>query len=105
MPARSDVHPYPPHLPTFDYRGPQRYFLTSCTDDRRPLVTVPAHVDLVALYFLQVANECGFADLAHCFMPDHLQAVVEGRREDADLRIFVARTNQFTGFHFKKTFG
>ena len=47
----------------------------------------------------------GFADLAHCFMPDHLHAAVEGRNENADLKAFVARMKQCTAFYFKKTFG
>ena len=47
----------------------------------------------------------GFADLAHCFMPDHLHTALEGRNEEADLKAFVARMKQSTGFYFKKTFG
>jgi putative transposase len=38
-------------------------------------------------------------------MPDHLHAVLEGRSPDADLRLFVSRMKQSTGFYFKKAFG
>ncbi|HEY6362029.1 MAG TPA: transposase [Vicinamibacterales bacterium] len=63
------------------------------------------HVDLVERYFLRTAKEFDIADLAHCFMPDHLHAALEGRTQRADLRAFVSRMKQYTGFHFKKQFG
>jgi REP-associated tyrosine transposase len=99
------VHPYPKHLDSFDYLGLHRYFLTFCTHDRQSLFHIAAHVALVESHFLQTAEAMGFADLAHCFMPDHLHAAVEGRDENADLKAFVARMKQYTEFHFKKTFG
>lgn len=93
MPFASDgrVHPYPPHLDGFDYLGFHRYFLTFCTHDRRPLFTIAEHAALVELYFLRTAKETQFADLAHCFMPDHLHAAVEGRAERADARLSISR--------------
>jgi REP element-mobilizing transposase RayT len=38
-------------------------------------------------------------------MPDHLHLAVEGRREDADLKIFIKRMKQFSGFYFKQAHG
>lgn len=99
------MHPYPKHLETFDYVGPRRYFLTFCTHERRRLFTAPDHVALVEEHFLHKANEMGFADLAHCFMPDHFHAAVEGRDQDADLKVFIARMKQYSGFYFQKKFG
>jgi putative transposase len=99
------MHPYPQHLGSFDYVGFHRYFLTFCTRDRRPFFTEPKHVQLVEEYFLRAAKECEIADLAHCFMPDHLHAAVEGRSPAADARIFISRMKQYTGFHFKRKFG
>jgi putative transposase len=96
---------YPKHVDGFDYLGPHRYFLTFCTYERQPLFHIAPHVALVESHFLQTAKSMGFADLAHCFMPDHLHTAVEGRDENADLKAFVARMKQYTGFHFKKTFG
>jgi len=102
--SRRRVHPYPRHLGGFDYRGFRRYFLTFCTHDRRPLFTNARHVALVELHFLRTATEMEFADLAHCFMPDHLHAIVEGRAERADARVFIARMKQYSGFYFKRAF-
>jgi putative transposase len=99
------MHPYPKHLDTFDYRGLHRYFLAFCTHNRQRLFEVPSHVALVEEHFLRTAKNTGFADLVHCFMPDHLHAVVEGRTNDADLRTFISRAKQYSGFHFKKQFG
>lgn len=38
-------------------------------------------------------------------MPDHLHLLVEGQSADSDCRRFIARAKQFSGFHYKKTFG
>lgn len=99
------MHPYPKHLDAFDYRGPRRYFLTFCTANRQPHFTVAAQVALVEAHFLRTAGHMHFAVLAHCFMPDHLHAAVEGRSAGADLKAFISRMKQYTGFYFKKEFG
>jgi putative transposase len=99
------MHPYPKHLEGCDYRGFRRYFLTLCTHERRPLFTCRDPVALVESYFLRVARESGIADIAHCFRPDHLHSALEGCTADADVRRFISRMKQFTGFHFQRTFG
>jgi REP element-mobilizing transposase RayT len=99
------MHPYPKHLEGFDYRGFHRYFVTVCTDERREPFTDTERVGLVEAHFLRIAKEFEIADLAHCFMPDHLHAALEGRSENADLLAFVARMKQYTGFYFKQRFG
>lgn len=104
MPRNGRVHPYPKHLSAFDYLGLQRYFLTFCTEKRACLFIEAEAVAIVEFHFLRTAAELGFADLAHCFMPDHLHAAVEGRTSDANLKQFVARMKQYTGFYFKQRF-
>jgi putative transposase len=99
------MHPYPKHLASFDYLGSHRYFLTLCTFDRQPRFRDSAAVTLVESHFLRTARDCGFSDLAHCFMPDHLHAAVQGIAENADLKVFLARMKQYSGFYYKKTFG
>src|SRR5687768_6140508 len=98
------MHPYPRHLSGFDYCGLHRYFLTFCTRERRALFTRTEHVALVESHFLRTAKELKFADLAHCFMPDHLHAAVEGRSTESDARRFIARMKQSSGFYFKREF-
>src|SRR5690606_35429318 len=72
---------------------------------RRRLFTDPALVDSVGSQFLQTAEECALAVLAYCFMPDHLHAVVLGGAADADLRRFLDRAKQRTGYMFARTHG
>ena len=38
-------------------------------------------------------------------MPDHLHLLVEGQSAESDGRRFIARAKQFSGSHYKKTFG
>jgi REP element-mobilizing transposase RayT len=35
-------------------------------------------------------------------MPDHLHLLVEGTHEDSDLKAFVARAKQYSGFYFRQ---
>jgi REP element-mobilizing transposase RayT len=104
LPPQRSMHPYPKHLDSFEYRGAQRYFLTFCTHDRVPLFTTAEHVALVR-YFLSTVRQFEFADLVHCFMPDHLHTAIERQTPAADLRSFASRMKQYTGFYFKKEFG
>jgi putative transposase len=41
-----------------------------------------------------------FAIVAYCFMPDHVHFLVEGQADASDLRRFVARAKQFSGFYY-----
>lgn len=94
--------PYPHHLEGFFYIGPHRYSLTFCTHDRQEHFTKAEHVELVSTHILRAAAEMGFAVIAYCFMPDHVHLVVEGLTETADLKRFVHRAKQFSGYHFSK---
>ena len=93
---------YPRHLPAFNYVGPHRYFLTFCCDYRRKAFTDAAVVDLVMTQFLRAADEENMAIIASCFMPDHVHLVVEGRRDDSDLKRFVSSAKQLSCYHYKQ---
>ena len=95
---------HPEHLRGFDYSGLHRYFLTFCTEQRAPLFTSGAVVDLVIAQISRAAIEYGFAVLAYCFMPDHVHLLVEGRVEHADCKQFIARAKQYSGFYYSKAF-
>jgi putative transposase len=88
----------PVHLRAFDYLGPHRYSLRFCTDQRTPLFTSPALVSIVLSQILRAGGEHAFAVVAYCFMPDHLHLLVEGTAPDSDLRTFVARAKQYSGY-------
>jgi len=96
---------YPRLLPAFDYRGRYRYFLTFWTVDRHHAFAEAAAVDLVRGQFLRAADRHLFALLAYCFMPDHVHLLVEGAREDSDLKAFQSAAKQYSGFHYKSQFG
>jgi putative transposase len=96
---------YPRHLPAFDYRGAHRYFLTFCTLDRHRAFTDAVAVHLVRAQFLRAADRQLFALVAYCFMPDHVHLLVEGTREDSDLKTFQSTAKQYSGCHYKAQFG
>lgn len=73
-------------LPDFDYIGEYAYFITACTSGRRKWFREAAIVDVAVAQLLRTADEYGFAIITYCFMPDHVHLVLEGRREDSDLR-------------------
>jgi putative transposase len=96
------VPAYPRSLSAFDYRGFHRYFLTVCTFERNHYFTDASNVFLVREQFLRASREQQFAIIAYCFMPDHLHLLVEGIREDASFKDFVARAKQYSGYYFKQ---
>jgi putative transposase len=95
----------PEHLKAFDYLGLHQYFLTFCTDRRRDLFVAPDAVLLVRTQIERAALEQCFALVAYCFMPDHVHLLVEGQAEDSDCKRFIARAKQYSGFHYRATFG
>lgn len=94
----------PPRLPTFTYTGFNRYFLTLCTYRRRHRFAADDVVESVLAQMRRAALMEKFAVIAYCFMPDHAHLLVEGRREDADLRRFVSRFKQRSGFRHRRLF-
>jgi putative transposase len=94
----------PGHLKAFDYLGLYRYFLTFCTDYRRPWFQQADVVSLVLSQISRAAVEQGFALLAYCFMPDHLHLLVEGLADRSDCRRFIKSAKQYSGYYFEKQF-
>jgi putative transposase len=91
-----------PRLTAFDYCGLYRYFLTICTAERAPLFV---REDAVSLVLLELSRTCDvehFAVIAYCFMPDHLHALVEGMRDDCDLRRLARVFKQRSSFQWKR---
>jgi len=96
---------YPHHLPAFDYTGFYRYFLTFCTEKRARLLVDDDTVDLVWTQFLRAASGENMAILACVFMPDHVHLVTEGEAEDTDLKRFISRAKQLSGYHYAQSKG
>ena len=95
---------HPEHLEKFEYVGPYSYFLTFCTAFRHHAFVDAERVDLVMRQIQRASTQEGFAITAYCFMPDHLHLLVEGTREQSDLRRFIKLAKQQSGFHYKRTF-
>jgi putative transposase len=94
-----------PRLRTFDYTGLYRVFLTFCTRGRSAFFTEPDRVAVVWGEILRTAEAEGVEISAHCFMPDHVHMLVEGRRIDTDIRRFVHKAKQRSGYEFSRRFG
>ena len=99
------AHPYPAHHDKLPYVGKHHYFLTFCTTRKEPFFAEPAKVELVQAQFLRAGSEVQFALTAYCFMPDHVHLIATGLAEDADVKKFIVRAKQYSGFYFKRKFG
>ena len=95
----------PRRLDGFDYLGPHRYFLTWCAYTRREIFSNEDAATTVIAEFLRTADDCGFTVIAYCVMPDHLHALIEGTREDSNLRPFAKLARQRTAIAVKKIVG
>jgi putative transposase len=98
----SQVVSYPEHLPSFEYVGVHRYFLTFCTFERRRHFVCAELVELVRTHFAQQAEDEHFSIPAYCFMPDHVHLLTQGTQDDSDLKRFVKMAKQYSGFYFKQ---
>jgi putative transposase len=95
---------YPHHLPGFDYLGCYRYFLTFCCEERHPAFLESPVVSLVWSQFMRAADAEGFSIIACCFMPDHVHLLPEGIDDNSDLKAFVSRAKQLSGYEYKKAY-
>jgi putative transposase len=96
-------HAYPPYCQTFSYVGRYRYALTIITFDRLRAFTEPDSVRLVLTHIVRASTEKGFEIVVYCFMPDHLHLVVEGIADDSNLKAFVKRAKQYSGYYYAQT--
>ncbi len=99
------VHPYPPHHDDLPYVGKYHYSLMFCTHNRRSVFVDAKRVELVLAQFPRAAGERQFDITAYCFMPDHVHLIVSGLSDDSDLKSFIARAKQYSGFYFKREYG
>lgn len=95
----------PRRLAGVPYVGFQRYFLTTCTAFRRPLLSTASVAISVRAQLLHDAALFEFEVLAYCLMPDHLHALVEAVSEQSDFPAFVKRFKQITGFTHRRDLG
>jgi REP-associated tyrosine transposase len=87
-----------PRLDPALYVGVQRYFLTFCTNRRRPSFANGSVVKIVHEQILLCAELFGFEVIAYCYMPNHLHLLIEGTADDADALAFVHQAKQRSGY-------
>jgi len=87
------------------YLGRNIYFVTFCTDGRRPAFQPSDQAIWIIQTLKQVSDASGFQVHAYCVMPDHVHIVVEGASDMSDLGQFVKAFKQLTAFHYKKRSG
>ncbi len=92
------------HLDDFPYIGKFSYALEFTTLNRSPRFRDTAAIDLVVAQFRRAAGERGF-HVIHCAMPDHVHLVVDGERDDSNCLAFIRLAKQYSGYHYKKSFG
>src|SRR5262245_732592 len=90
----------PRRLDGFSFLGRYRYFLTTCTFDRRRTFGSHEHAVGTIDQFLTTAHRQEFAVLAYCLMPDHLHVLAEGKGDGSDFRRFVKLAKQRSGANY-----
>jgi len=98
------VHPYPPHHDDLPYVGKYHYSLMFRTDDAHVVFVNAKRVELVLAQFLRAEGERQFDITAYCFMPDHVHLIVSGLNDDSDVKSFIARAKQYSGFYYKREY-
>jgi REP element-mobilizing transposase RayT len=95
----------PRRVAGFDYRGPRRYFITTCTYRRSRCLIDPAGNCRIAEQLSPHFEVHGFAVLAYCLMPDHVHLLLEGVVGPADLGEAMRSWKQRTGYEWKRRCG
>ena len=91
-------------LKDFSYKGYYRYFITMCTSNRRGIFTDKIIVDRMISILKYLSDNYDFIVWAYCFMPDHVHFLIEGRRDDSDMRRFISMYKQKTGYWYKQQY-
>ena len=91
----------PRRVDGFPYVGFYRYSLRFSTRARKRIFVEPAPFTTAHAQILRTSDEDAFAVLAHCYMPDHVHLVLEGKSESSDLRRFVKVSKQRVDYVFR----
>jgi putative transposase len=87
----------PRRLEGFSYVGCYRYFLTTCTYERRQTFLDHTIATQTIEHFRTTSREEGFSLLAYCVMPDHMHALLEGLTDESDFRRCAKMAKQRSG--------
>jgi putative transposase len=67
------------------YVGQNWYFITACTEKRRPLFSRGQLVEMLLDILRAKCSSCSFNVYAYCFMPDHLHLELVGLSDTSDM--------------------
>jgi REP element-mobilizing transposase RayT len=95
----------PRRLNGFSYVGVHRYFLTFCTFDRRCVLSDAETAEMVRTQLRRSSEDHGIAVSAYCAMPDHIHLLAAGLTDQSNVKHFIERSKQHTGFAFKHQTG
>ena len=93
----------PRRLDGFTYVGLARYFLTTCTYQRRPTFRDHDIATQTIEQFRTTSRVEEFELLAYCVMPDHAHLLVEGLTQRSDFRRFAKMVKQRSGAAYALT--
>ena len=88
-------------LARHEYVGRRIYFITICSEDRRPIFQNPNRAKAAIESLKIVSSSMNFLVHAFCVMPDHVHILVEGKTSTSDVVKFVAQWKQSTGYLFR----
>ena len=92
-------------LPSANYIGLQRYFLTFCCSGRRECFLWADFNNYFVEQLRQQSASYQFVVPSYCLMPDHVHLLVEGLSVNSNLAPFVKAFKQVTGFEFERRTG
>jgi len=84
-----------------EYVGRRIYFITICTERRRPIFRDANLAKTTIESLKHVSSSLNILVHAFCVMPDHVHLLLEGKTFDSDVVKFVARWKQSTGYTFR----
>ena len=92
-------------LADFSYTGFYKYFVTIVCNGKKPAFTeeniVKESLDLLK----DISLSYGFSIWAYCFMPEHLHLLIEGQKEDSNLKKFIPMLKQKMSYIYRKKTG
>jgi REP element-mobilizing transposase RayT len=94
----------PPRLPTFDYLGTYRYFVTCSVLNRREAFTSDEPVSCAREQIVRTCADCDFEEIAFICMPDHVHGLFEGTSDGSAFVPFMKLLRQRTTIAYKKRY-
>ena len=89
-----------PRLEMFSYRGRHAYSVTICAAKKQARFVEPGILSRLRGILEAEVTEFGFHLWAHCFMPDHLHLLLQGRHESSDLRGMIKSFKQKSAYGY-----